>query len=220
MLTDLFVGVRSLLSPARCVGCQLPWSEEGSSPLCPACLKALPRCRFPWCQKFGPPLDQAVSVFHYEGAAKELIASLKYSGRTSLLPFLGQTLTETVLERLGPDPADAVLPVPLHPTRLRERTFNQAHLLAKELADNLDLPCWTHALVRRRPTLPQTQLPREARKTNVEKAFSLGPDPLIRSARLLLVDDVFTTGSTAASCAKLLKQAGAASVAVAALAHG
>jgi len=164
--------------------------------------------------------NQAISPFHYEGVAKELIAQLKYQSRLSLVPFLGQILTETVLRRLGPDPADAVVPVPLHPVRLRERTFNQAQFLAQRLADNLRLPCRRNLLIRRKATHPQADLSRGERRANVEGAFALAPDPLIRSARLLLVDDVFTTGSTANACAKILKQAGAAQVTVVALAHG
>lgn len=214
MLSSLAVGIRSLLLPESCAGCRRPLTEETvSSPLCGACFKALP---------WSPPaaFKEAISPLRYEGVAKELIAQLKYHGRLSLVPFLGQILTEAVLARLGPDPADAVVPVPLHPVRLRERTFNQAELLARRVAGNLRLPCREDLLVRRRATPPQPGLTRRDRRANVKEAFALAAGPPIRSARLLLVDDVFTTGSTAGACLRLLKGAGAAEATAAAVAHG
>ena len=213
MLDDLFLGIRSLLLPSSCAGCRFPLTGEESSPLCSDCFKQLP-----W--RSSTRFDPMISPFRYEGIAKELIAQLKYHGRLSVAPFLGQILGETVLQRLGADPADAVVPVPLHPVRLRERTFNQAQLLAQQLANNLHLPCRPDLLIRRKPTRPQSDLSRQERQRNVAEAFSIQPDPLIRSMRLLLVDDVFTTGATASVCAKLLKEAGAASVTVVTLAHG
>lgn len=213
MLSSLRLGIRSLLLPSSCAGCRLPLAEEGSSPLCPACVEELP-----WSSPVS--FSQAISPFRYEGVAKELVSQLKYQAWLSLVPFLGQILTETVVERLGPHPADAVVPVPLHPVRLRERTFNQAQLLAQRLADNLHLPCRKNLLIRRKATAPQTDLSRGERRANVENAFALAPDPLIRSTRLLLVDDVFTTGSTAQACMGLLKGAGAARVTIVTLAHG
>jgi len=146
--------------------------------------------------------------------------ALKYQGRLSVAPFLGKLLAETVLERLGSDPADAVVPVPLHPTRLRERTFNQAQVLAQELAHRLDLPCWKHLLLRCNPTPPQTDLPRQERLKNVAHAFTIQSDPFLRCSRVLLIDDVLTTGATANACAKLLKTAGAAGVTVVTVAQG
>ncbi len=233
-MNDLLQGAYSLLFPAACVTCRNPIENSRLAPLCPACAKALPRSRTPWCQKCGRSLaglgagivrcadcsrnrvffDQAISPCPYEGSAKELVVALKYQGRLSVAPFLGGLLAETVRQRLGSDPADAVVPVPLHSTRLRERTFNQAQVLGQELARRLNLPCWKHLLVRRNATPPQTDLPREERLRNVAEAFAIQPNPFLRSMRILLVDDVLTTGATASACAKLLKTAGAASVIV------
>ena len=114
-----------------------------------------------------------------------------------------------VVQRLGNDPADLVLPIPLHPVRQRERTFNQAEVLAEALARELVLPCRSNLLLRTQPTRPQAELTREERARNVRGAFALNPDPSIRGQRVLLVDDVLTTGSTAEACAHLLKTAGA-----------
>ncbi len=233
LIAEILQGLESLLFPTVCLACRIPL-ESRRDILCPACVKALPRSRAPWCQTCGRSLaglgagivrcadcsrtrfffDQAISPCPYEGSVKELVVALKYQGRLSVAPFLGGLLAETVRQRLGNDPADAVVPVPLHPTRLRERTFNQAQVLAQELARRLDLPCWKHLLVRRNATPPQTDLPRQERLKNVAEAFAIQPDPFLRSARILLVDDVLTTGATASACAKLLKTGGAHSVIV------
>ena len=233
LIAEILRGLESLLFPMACVACRTPL-ESRRDVLCPACCASLPRSQAPWCQVCGRSLaglgagivrctdcsrssfffDQAISPCPYEGSAKELVKALKYQGRLSVTPFLGELLAETVRERLGGDPADAVVPVPLHSTRLRERTFNQAQVLARELSRRLDLPCWKHLLVRQSATPPQTDHLRQERLKNVAEAFAIQPDPFLRSARILLVDDVLTTGATASACAKLLKTAGAAGVTV------
>ena len=216
---EILCGVRSLLMPAACVGCDVPL-EEADPPLCSPCRQKLAGSRSVWSRGEGRFFDRAISSFPYEGVAKTLIGALKYHQRLGLAPFLGGLLAETVISRLGSDSADAVVPVPLHPARRRERTFNQAEALAELLAERLDLPCRRDLLSRLKPTLPQTELTRAQRQANMQGAFLLKPDPLVRSARLLLVDDVFTTGATAEACARRLKEAGAASVIVVTLAHG
>lgn len=146
--------------------------------------------------------------------------ALKYHGQLSVAPLLGKLLAQTLTQRLGPDPADGIVPIPLYLTRMRERGFNQALVLAQVLAKRLRLACKKDLLIRHRPTEPQAGLSREERLANVRDAFRLHPDPWVRLKRILLVDDVYTTGATAEACAKLIKQAGAATVTVAAIAHG
>ncbi len=232
--------MHSLLFPAACVGCHSPVEGDLPWPLCPGCLAKLPSWQAPWCARCGRSLahlgagvelcltceakryafDQAVSCFPYEGAIQELVLAFKYQGETSLFRPLSQRMAQTVRERIGNDPADWVVPVPLHPVRLRERGFNQAELLAKGLADGLSLPCTSEVLARTKATLPQAQLTRRQRAQNVRQAFSLKPSPWLGEARILLVDDVFTTGATVHACAALLKQAGALQVTVVTFAHG
>ncbi len=141
-----------------------------------------------------------------------MVLALKYQGRTSLVPFLADRMAEETLRQLGNNPPDRILPVPLHPTRLRERTFNQAELLARALADRMGIPCETDLLIRCRSTRPQAELTQEERSRNVRGAFDLRSGAGLKGSRLLLVDDVLTTGATAEACAALLKKAGARSV--------
>ncbi len=223
---EIIRGVQSLLAPASCAGCRRALPEWGKSPLCTDCRRDLPLVPIALCQRCGVSLkkkrffDQAVSPCRYEGAARELLAALKYRGQLHLIPFLADLLEEAVRQRLGPKPADAVVPVPLFPVRLRERSFNQARGLAQELAKRLHLPCRSDLLVRRNPTLPQAPLSRSERLRNVQGAFTAGPELPENGRRILLVDDVFTTGATAQACAKALKKAGASQVVVVTVANG
>ena len=134
--------------------------------------------------------------------------------------FLGQIVAQTIRDHLGKDPADACVPVPLHPTRLRERSYNQALLVAQEISRHLSLPCWKDLLIRKKVTRSQADLNKEERLANVRNAFHLRPHPLLPGARILLVDDVLTTGATANACAHLLKENRAAAVSVVTIAHG
>ena len=210
MLSQIARGIGSLLFPAVCPGCRCPVESGRWAPLCAACLGTLPRCRFP-----GGKLrhvDGTASPFLYEGVCRDLVLALKYKGRPSLVPFLADRMAEETLRHLGSPPAERILPVPLHPTRLRERTFNQAELLARALANRMGIPCEVDLLIRCRPTRPQVELTREERSRNVRGAFDLRSGAGLKGSRLLLVDDVLTTGATAEACAALLKKAGARSV--------
>lgn len=140
---------------------------------------------------------------------KEAIGLFKYQGKF----VLAKTLARTLIQAL-PDfpPLDGLLAVPLHPSRLRSREFNQSSVLAHRLSRHLGLPLYHSSLIRVRATPPQTLLKKKARLTNLRGAFS-APDPHgIRGKRLLLVDDVFTTGATLHECAKTLRRAGSGPV--------
>ena len=125
-----------------------------------------------------------------------------------------------VCQRLGADPADMVVPVPLHPVRFRERSFNQAELLARIVSMKIGRPLRNDLLARPRATRSQAELDKKQRYLNVRDAFEPAKDSWIPGARVLLVDDVFTTGATANACAKRLKEAGAEKVIVVTIAHG
>jgi len=209
----LRAGIASLLFPASCPACGNPLEDARRAPLCPACRAKLPLIEPPVWQSAPFAFDQAISACRHESPIKELIAAFKYTEQLSAGPFLGELLAETVRRRLGENPADAIVPVPLHPVRFRQRTFNQAAVLAKELSERLSLPLWYRSLVRTQPAPPQAALSGKERRSNVRSAFSVEELPRA-DARILLVDDVLTTGSTADACARALNRAGASRVTV------
>jgi ComF family protein len=157
-----------------------------------------------------------MSPYRYEGLLEQAIHLYKYRKQ----PSLAGPLTELMLvwrDRLPP--CDLVLAVPLHPKRLRMREFNQALLLADRVAKRLALPLSLDHLVRVRATLPQTKLDRKERAGNVRRAFAVQRQPELVDRRVLLVDDVMTTGATVNECAKVLRRAGVTSVVVLTLAR-
>jgi ComF family protein len=149
-------------------------------------------------------------------ALRKLIHAFKYGGKTSLARPLGMLLFSTFVRHWNPDEVDLILPVPLHIARLRERGFNQAHLMLKdwktmsESAKIRFMRIEPELLLKIRHTKPQVELKREERKANIEGAFEVRDSSMVRGKKILLIDDVHTTGATVAECAKVLLIAGAA----------
>jgi ComF family protein len=217
-----FGSITDWLLPRRCLLCDAP---AGGDNLCPACSAELPRvplacprCALPVvtpgvcpaCLRQPPPFDAALAPLEYSGAARHLLTQFKFHGRLSHGVPLAWPLLAAVRERGGRLP-EALLPVPVHARRLRERGYNQALELARPLARAQGLPLLPHALRRIRATSPQMNLPEAARAANVRGAFAV-VQPL--PAHVALVDDVLTTGATAGELARLLKAAGCARVEV------
>lgn len=185
-----------------CSICGIPFSGEGESHPCGACLTA-------------PPLfDAAAAPLLYAGRVAELIHDYKYLYKTHLRRPLALLMVQEGAHFLSPAP-EAVMPVPLHRSRLRQRGFNQALLLAEVVAGRLRVPLVRQGLLRTRPTEPQVNLSADERRQNVRGAFSVPDERCVAGRRILLVDDVLTTGSTANECARVLKAAGARDVRVA-----
>ncbi len=152
---------------------------------------------------YAPPLQDAIGLF-------------KYHRKVSLAAALGDLLCEGLAELASPD---AIIPVPLHERRLREREYNQALLLADYIARRLRVPVSYDNLIRTRETAAQTELSRAERLKNLRRAFTVERPDEVAGKRLLVVDDVFTTGTTANECAKALRKAGSAEVEVVTLAR-
>lgn len=209
-----------LLFPPRCIGCG---SNDGF--LCLSCAQSLPKLSPPYCLRCGMPagggsvcsqctklvaIDGIRSPFLYRGLAREAIIQLKYKRIKALAEPLGQLLASYLSS--SPLPIDTLAPVPLHPKRVRERGYNQSSLIAKELGRLTDLAVIEGSLVRLRNTAPQVRITgTEQRQLNVRGAFRC-EDRSFQSRRVLVVDDVCTTGATLDACALALKEAGAASV--------
>ena len=196
----------AFLAPPFCRRCGYPFEVElGADELCPACRTA------------PPVFDRARAVFRYDAGSRALLLSFKHADRTDLAPAFGRWLARAGAELLAE--ADLVTPVPLHWTRLFARRYNQAGLLAQAAARQAGRPFRPDLLIRRRKTAPQSA-GRAARARNVAGAFQVPPGrrPLVEGRRVLLVDDVRTTGATLEACARALKAAGASGVDVLTLA--
>ena len=146
--------------------------------------------------------------YHYGGPAGGLVRNLKYRGVWRLAEGMGRAMA-SAFEAIQPTGADCVAPVPMHPRRLRRRGFNHAALLAREAAKRLDLPV-EDVLARVRNTRQQARLPVAARRVNMAGAIRLAGD--VKGRRVILVDDVCTTGATANACARALLDGGAEAV--------
>ena len=226
--------VDELVLPPLCPLCQRPGGldSEGVCPDCRPRLRDLPEPRCPACggalagvlgacgeclAAAERPWLRAVSVFPFQDAPRELVHRFKYQDQPWLARFLGGRLAANWHRHGGGHRPDAVVPVPLHPWREFRRGYNQAELLARELARALDCPLrsWLH---RRRWTRQQARLDHAARQQNMRGVFRATPLPAGRPA-VLLVDDVFTTGATLEAAARELLAAGAGSVRVATIAR-
>ena len=209
-----------LVFPPRCVTC----GKEGSF-LCESCLATAPAMVEPYCHRCARPLhvaglcetcrqepnslDGILSAFAMGESVSQGVYALKYRNLRALAPVMGD-LMAAYLQRVGLE-VDVLAPVPLHPRRLRQRGYNQAELLARAVGRSLDVSVIPSALVRVRHGQPQIRaLSREERKANVADAFR--SQTLFDGQRVLLVDDVCTTGATLEACASAVRQAGAAEV--------
>jgi ComF family protein len=150
----------------------------------------------------------------------DIIHRYKYHRALCFEPFLADLLLSRAVPALGVAKWDLIVPVPLHSTRLREREFNQAERLARPLSAATGIPIETRLLRRVVPTETQTLLSRPERLANVRRAFAMRPGKSLDGQRIVLIDDVFTTGATTSACAKVLRAAGAGEVCVWTVARG
>ena len=202
-------GLLELLAPGRCPGCD---GKSANYAFCAACSPLLERVEG---ADRETPVPLAAAGYLYCGPLADAIVRLKYGGRTELAPVLGGLLVEAALGHAGH--VDRVLPVPLHPARLRARGFNQSALLAAPLARALGVPLDVSGLARVRHTREQAGLSRKGRSHNLDGAFAVRGSR--RADRVLVVDDVRTTGATLASAASALTASGCVEVLTFALAR-
>ncbi len=221
--------LRRISAPLLPGSCLLCAADSPHGLLCPACSADLPRlpvarcpqCSLPTthgercgaCLKDPPDFSRTIALFRYEFPVDRIIHALKYGHQLPLAAWLGARLAELA----NAADHDLVLPLPLHPERLHERGFNQSGEIARSLARALDLPLDVDSLTRTRPTPPQAALPLKERSRNVRGAFACAAD--LSGKRVLLVDDVMTSGATLRECARVIKLHGASGIAVAVVAR-
>lgn len=229
----------NLLLPPRCHSCRGPLHGDEQIHLCGDCSDQLQPIVTPLCSCCGVPFATADGIDHscsaclrhpptftaaraafvYDGPLRELIHRFKYEHQVRLRRPLGQLMAATLAPVVSDWQPDLLVPVPLYSKRLRERGFNQAILLATLLAKAWQIPLARTALYRIRWTIPQIELHHHEREANVRGAFAVPRPAIVEGKRVLLIDDVLTTGSTVAECARILKRAGARSVFVITLAR-
>ncbi len=230
-----------LLYPPLCRSCRRRIPEHDGRNFCDDCWKQIEFIREPTCLICGASLedylpegrkcpycpleeiffDRAAGVARYDEVLREAIHWFKYRYKVGLKESLGKLMLQGLEDHYSAEHFEAVVPVPLHRGRLRQREFNQAYLLADPLAKARDIPLLDALLVRRRRTRPQSQIAsaHPDRRKNVSGAFTVREPTQLHDKSVLLVDDLYTTGSTVNECSRVLKEAGAKRVCVLTLAR-
>ncbi|MBM3133402.1 MAG: ComF family protein [Chloroflexi bacterium] len=219
-LSQMKESLLDLLFPRRCAGC----GKEGDF-LCAACSNTLAKLEAPVCARCGFPMkgrntcpdcgglalaiDGIRSPYLHEGLARDLVHSLKYNNLKALSRPVARLMAKYL--ESNPLPADSLMAVPIHSKRMRKRGYNQSELVTGELSRLAGLPRVSGALIRLRNTPSQVKLGAHERRANVAGAF-VCRDRAVEGKRVLLIDDVCTTGATLNACAAALKEAGAVTV--------
>ena len=235
ILKDALDALASVVFPGPCRICGQTLTNASRVPICEACLGGFERIAEPMCDCCGRPFasdmaaqaakplcrlcrvnfyafDRARSFAIHDDALSEAIVLLKYEEVTRLGDWFAARLAEIISNSPDDWHADVLVPVPLHPVRRRERGYNQAELIARPLAKRLNLTFQPNLLVRTKPRPPQLLLSRTERWTSVRGAYATREGVKVDKLRILLVDDVMTTGATLDACARALKKAGATAV--------
>ena len=226
--------------PEVCQLCGGARATPAEGYVCDACRAKAQFIREPFCERCGRPYEGEITnqfecancrqmEWHFQSARSavmardpvlEVIHRYKYQRALWFEPFLADLLIRAAGPVLDQQRPDLIVPVPLHPTKQREREFNQAERLARRLGAATRIPVNKPLLRRVVPTLTQTKLTREERLANVRNAFAMRNGQRLNGQRIVLVDDVFTTGATTGACAGVLRAAGAGEVCVWTVARG
>lgn len=227
--------IKDLFFPRRCPVCDRPVKPAGAL----VCLKCAGRLRYvrePVCLKCGKPLaqpqqeycydcahkkheyDRGISLYQY-GSIKGCVYRFKYGGRQEYAAFLGREMARHLGKQILAWKPDALVPVPLHSERERKRGYNQAELLARELGKYLEVPVLADWICRSRNTVPQKLLDGQERQNNLKKAFKIGRND-VKLKTIVIIDDIYTTGSTVDAIALVCRRYGVRKIYFAALSIG
>jgi competence protein ComFC len=230
----------ALVYPEVCQLCGAARATPGEGFVCGSCRAKVRFIERPFCERCGRPYQGEITVqfecpncrdreLHFRQARSavvacetmlEVIHRYKYNRALWFEPFLAELLIGVAKPELAKEKWDFIVPVPLYPAKQREREFNQAERLAKGLSAATQIPVNKRLLRRVRPTCTQTVLTRPEREENVRNAFAMARGQRLNGERIVLVDDVFTTGATTSACAKVLRGADAGEVCVWTVARG
>lgn len=222
----------------HCILCNDPIDRDELYSICAECKKKLKLVYGKTCVKCGKPLDElyiidrchdcinsshyftkAVSCLEYEDLAKKIIYDLKYHKKRYISYHIAKIMYDRLLCN-DIDSFDMIMPVPLHKDKERERGFNQAYLICKYISKMTEIEVNSKSLIRVKNTITQNKLTKEERRENLEDAFKIINKDNIDNRCILLIDDIYTTGSTVDQCSKVLIENGAADVYVATFATG
>jgi ComF family protein len=231
-VTAVLTALTELLFPTLCLTCGGVLSERREHPFCPDCHDGIRFITDPLCTVCGIPypveespdhvcgdcllrkrhIGSARSLGVYESVLLDAVHAFKYGGNLTLGERLGRLMAQHEYPAFRIQDYSLIVPVPLHPRRLRQRGFNQAVILAREISRRHGVAMDFRTLRRIVDTGSQTGLKKEERRSNIRKAFTITVSERIRGQNILLVDDVYTTGSTLGECARTLLKAGAETV--------
>ncbi len=224
--------ILSLLFPPRCPVCDCVIAVKGE-PICSGCRKRLKPIEHPFCYKCGRPLaskeaefcpdcsktthhfDKGRALYIYEDVAGS-IYRFKYAKRQEYAGFFGMEMAQNLAGFIQKTGAEALIPVPLSKERLYKRGYNQSELLATEISKYAGVPVYSRLVVRVKDTVAQKELNPAERQNNLKKAFKIAQND-VKLSTIIIIDDIYTTGSTADAVAKLLRKAGVQKIYVLAL---
>jgi len=232
--------VLNFVYPPVCQLCNSARATAAEGYVCTDCVQRVRFVKPPFCERCGLPFEGSITAafecsncremdLHFTSARSavlakdvvlEVIHRYKYNRALWFEPFLADLLVRAAAGELTPDNWDVIVPVPLHPTKARDREFNQAERLARRLSLATKIAFQNRWLKRIEPTRTQTLLTRAQRAENVRRAFSARRGLRLNGERIVLIDDVFTTGATTSACARALQTAGAGPVCVWTVARG
>ncbi len=227
----------NFLYPAVCQICRKNRADRAASFICSSCLGGKDGVRYlvpPFCRRCSLPFEGEITVefecsncrdmdLYFSSARSAVVTSpllldiihrWKYKRAFWFEPFLADLMVKEASAALRQEKWDLIVPIPLHPLKKREREFNQAERLAKHLSRATGIPVNENVIERVEFTRTQTQLTRQQRAENVQRAFAMKEGKKLNGEKIILLDDVLTTGATSSACAKVLRNAGAGEVCV------
>ncbi|WP_058485998.1 ComF family protein [Defluviitalea phaphyphila] len=224
MLIDIILNI---IYPPKCIFCNTIIPIQKEKGICDDCKKSLPFIKEKVCQKCGKPIDnieerntcfdcikyppiydKGWALLVYEGIVRDMIYRFKYGGHKEYAVYLGVLMANKIKNENIKEKFDLIIPIPMHLKKKRIRGYNQSEELAKIISKQLKIPIDITILTRIKETKPQSGLSITQRKNNLKKAFKIKQNTDLKGKKILLIDDIYTTGSTINTCANILKKKG------------